>query len=297
MPPFLRPTKLPEWASGDTADVVEPTAGEKSLGWAAGQTPPAPYMNWLMGGDFGYFPWLQYVSTFEQQALTWPERQTFQKGFAASGQRSTIAGLDVTSGQTVVGGLATDTLTASGAVSGSTVTGTTVTATNFTYDAPVTSYAYLTMEEVAISPTSVSDATGQVNAARALLVSRQGAGNTISLSGRIRVPAGSVLVGLEILAKNTDTVQRSIAGITLAMWTAAGAADMTQTQVQSASPSVQNVPAGSANFTWRSQSINANIAMAENGFLHFYAVMDGTTDAGQLQMAGIRVQYSQTTLR
>lgn len=103
MPPFLRPTKLPEWASGDTADVVEPTSGEKSLGWAAGQTPPAPYMNWLMGGDFGYFPWLQYVSTFEQQALTWPERQTFQKGFAASGTRSAIAGLDVTSGLTANG--------------------------------------------------------------------------------------------------------------------------------------------------------------------------------------------------
>lgn len=103
MPPFLRPTKLPEWASGDTADVVEPTSGEKSLGWAAGQTPPAPYMNWLMGGDFGYFPWLQYVSTFEQQALTWPERQTFQKGFAASGQRSAIAGLDVSEGLTANG--------------------------------------------------------------------------------------------------------------------------------------------------------------------------------------------------
>lgn len=94
---FPKPTKLPEWASGGTADVVEPTSGEKSLGWQAGQTPPAPYMNWLMGGDFGYYPWLQYVSTFEQQALTWPERQTFSKGFAASGQRSSIAGLDVTS--------------------------------------------------------------------------------------------------------------------------------------------------------------------------------------------------------
>lgn len=103
MPPFTRPTKLPEWASGDAAAVVEPTSGEKALGWLPAQSPPAQYFNWLMGGDFGYYPWLQYVSTFEQQALTWPERQTFSKGFAASGQRSTIAGLDVTSGLTANG--------------------------------------------------------------------------------------------------------------------------------------------------------------------------------------------------
>ena len=112
-----KPTKVYAWASGDAADIVEPTSGVIAQGWVAGETPPAPYMNALQGGDFGTAPWLAYLQTFEQQALTWPERQTFSKGFAASGQRSTIAGLDVTSGATVAGGLTTDTLTASGAVS------------------------------------------------------------------------------------------------------------------------------------------------------------------------------------
>ena len=147
MPPFTKPTKLPEWASGDAASVVEPLSGEKSLGWLAGQTPPAPYMNWLMGGDFGYYPWLQYVSTFEQQALTWPERQTFQKGFAASGQRSTIAGLDVTSGlaadsATVAGALTAGATTlASASVTGTAQAGTVQTA-NF---APLTTGGTITL--------------------------------------------------------------------------------------------------------------------------------------------------------
>lgn len=98
-----KPTKVYAWASGDAADIVEPTSGVIAQGWVAGETPPAPYMNALQGGDFGTARWLEYLQTFEQQALTWPERQTFSKGFAASGQRSAIAGLDVTSGLTANG--------------------------------------------------------------------------------------------------------------------------------------------------------------------------------------------------
>lgn len=100
----MKPTKVYAWASGDSAQVVEPTSGEIAQGWVPGQTPPAQYMNALLGGDFGVGPWLAYLQTFEQQALTWPERQTFQKGFAASGQRSSVDGLDVT-------GLGVDTVT------------------------------------------------------------------------------------------------------------------------------------------------------------------------------------------
>lgn len=118
-----KPTKVYAWASGDAADVVEPTSGEIAQGWLPGTTPSAQYMNALMGGDAGTAPWLQYLQTFEQQALTWPERQTLQKGFAASGQRSTVQdGLDIAGGATVAGGLSADSATVDGALSADSAT-------------------------------------------------------------------------------------------------------------------------------------------------------------------------------
>ncbi len=95
-----KPLKVYPWASADNADCVVPPIGYVELGWIRNTTPPAEFMNEMMGGDFGTARWLEYLQTFEQQALTWPERQTYQKGLAASGQRSTVEGLDVTSGLT-----------------------------------------------------------------------------------------------------------------------------------------------------------------------------------------------------
>lgn len=126
-----KPSAVAEWATGDAAAIVEPMAGEKATGWVAGQTPPAAYMNWIQGGDFGTTLWLKYLQTYEENAFTWLLRQTYQSGIAVSGTRSTIAGgldvtggatvgggLTVTGGYTIAGGLGTDTLTASGAIVG-----------------------------------------------------------------------------------------------------------------------------------------------------------------------------------
>lgn len=97
-----KPTKVYAWASGSAADIVEPTSGEIAQGWLPGTTPPGEYMNALMGGDFGTAPWLAYVRDFEQIVRDWPARQNFKDGISTGpgGQRSTIAGLDVTSGLT-----------------------------------------------------------------------------------------------------------------------------------------------------------------------------------------------------
>src|SRR5690606_21386606 len=42
-----RPTQVPEWATGEGADIVEPPAGKKAQGWVQGEKPPAGYFNWL----------------------------------------------------------------------------------------------------------------------------------------------------------------------------------------------------------------------------------------------------------
>lgn len=42
-----RPTKVPEWATGPGADVVEPPEAKKEIGWQQGEKPPAGYFNWL----------------------------------------------------------------------------------------------------------------------------------------------------------------------------------------------------------------------------------------------------------
>lgn len=42
-----RPTQVPEWATGEGADIVEPPAGKKAQGWVQGEKPPAGFFNWL----------------------------------------------------------------------------------------------------------------------------------------------------------------------------------------------------------------------------------------------------------
>lgn len=37
---------LPEWATGGSAAVVEPSAGVKAVGWEGGEEPPAEWFNW-----------------------------------------------------------------------------------------------------------------------------------------------------------------------------------------------------------------------------------------------------------
>src|SRR5690606_29114290 len=42
-----RPTQVPEWGTGEDADIVEPPAGKKAQGWVQGEKPPAGFFNWL----------------------------------------------------------------------------------------------------------------------------------------------------------------------------------------------------------------------------------------------------------
>lgn len=37
---------LPEWATGGSAAIVEPSAGVKAVGWQGGEEPPAEWFNW-----------------------------------------------------------------------------------------------------------------------------------------------------------------------------------------------------------------------------------------------------------
>src|SRR5690606_28409255 len=52
-----RPTQVPEWATGEDADIVEPPAGKKEQGWLQGEKPPAGYFNWLFKLLTGWVAW------------------------------------------------------------------------------------------------------------------------------------------------------------------------------------------------------------------------------------------------
>src|SRR5690606_6355392 len=52
-----RPTQVPEWATGEDADIVEPSAGKKEYGWVQGEKPPAGYFNWLFSQLTRWIAW------------------------------------------------------------------------------------------------------------------------------------------------------------------------------------------------------------------------------------------------
>src|SRR5690606_38031427 len=53
-----RPTRVPEWATGEDADIVEPPAGKKAPGWVQGEKPPAGFFNWLFSLLTQWIAWL-----------------------------------------------------------------------------------------------------------------------------------------------------------------------------------------------------------------------------------------------
>ncbi len=57
MASFSKPTTLPEWASS-TANIFEPPAAKKSLGWLFQEIPPSNFENWRANN---VFTWLQWV--------------------------------------------------------------------------------------------------------------------------------------------------------------------------------------------------------------------------------------------
>lgn len=50
----FRPDKLPEWATGGSADIVEPAAGRKALGWEKDDEPPCGWLNWIKNNIYAW---------------------------------------------------------------------------------------------------------------------------------------------------------------------------------------------------------------------------------------------------
>lgn len=50
---------IPKWASGGGADIVEPSEGQKDLGWETDFRPPPGWMNWFMERAYRHFQGLQ----------------------------------------------------------------------------------------------------------------------------------------------------------------------------------------------------------------------------------------------
>ena len=55
---MAKPTALPEWASGGSAQITEPSEAQKDLGWAEGDPAPARWMNWWQELCHQWFTWL-----------------------------------------------------------------------------------------------------------------------------------------------------------------------------------------------------------------------------------------------
>jgi hypothetical protein len=79
---MARPTKLPQWAT-NAGRTLEPSLGEKQVGWEVAKKPPARFMNWLQNNTY---EWLQYLNDVAIALSTqnWTERAN-AKNVALSG--------------------------------------------------------------------------------------------------------------------------------------------------------------------------------------------------------------------
>lgn len=62
-----RPTDDLHWADDGAADVVEPNAGKKDVGWVSDEEPPAQYFNWFMRE---VAKWIEYLDGDGHQTYT-----------------------------------------------------------------------------------------------------------------------------------------------------------------------------------------------------------------------------------
>jgi hypothetical protein len=76
---MAKPTTVPRWATGASADVVEPPSGKLDAGWVPGEKAPAQWWNWWRKG---VSDWLAYVNGLAGEALTWTAKHTFSAGLA-----------------------------------------------------------------------------------------------------------------------------------------------------------------------------------------------------------------------
>jgi hypothetical protein len=74
-----KPTTLPEWASGGSADITEPTLLKKQTGWVV-EAPPHNYFNWWQKL---VWQWMVYLDAFLTDVHTWTQNQDFSGGLTA----------------------------------------------------------------------------------------------------------------------------------------------------------------------------------------------------------------------
>lgn len=78
---MAKPSSLPRWATGGTAQVTEPTEAKKDLGWVPLEKPGAQYFNWAMKL---VYDWLAYLNGLTNESLTWAAKHTFSAGLACN---------------------------------------------------------------------------------------------------------------------------------------------------------------------------------------------------------------------
>jgi hypothetical protein len=80
-----RPPALPEWNT-DGSNRVEPSAGEKAVGYSVNQVPSSSKLNWWMNAVHEWVTYLDgFVTGLFSTINTWTARQLFNAGVVASG--------------------------------------------------------------------------------------------------------------------------------------------------------------------------------------------------------------------
>lgn len=79
------PSEYPEWASGGSAAITDPTLAEKQLGWTGGEEPPAEYFNWWMNLVYLWIVWLaSQVTTPTLHTVGGAGEPAYQNSFSGS---------------------------------------------------------------------------------------------------------------------------------------------------------------------------------------------------------------------
>lgn len=90
--PAAKPSTLPEWASGGSAEVTEPTLEKKQAGWIV-EKPSHDYFNWWQNL---VYRWAAYLDDLANHAFTWTATHLFQGPVTVSTPDAAGAALSVT---------------------------------------------------------------------------------------------------------------------------------------------------------------------------------------------------------
>jgi len=97
---MAKPSSVPEWASGEDADIDEPSSGKKEEGYSVGEKPSAAIWNWR---ENLIYQWIVYLRDIAGEAFTWTNTHVFQKGVTVTQSTSNGNGLEATGNGTGTG--------------------------------------------------------------------------------------------------------------------------------------------------------------------------------------------------